>query len=443
MGKQFAFLLLLLSVVALSACAPGGETRDWDENTLIYANLSESGPDREAIDEFNRTHEDVQIEVRDYLTAEGKGDKTRLFTEIATGKIPDIIDLGRNVDASTTLLPYQRMARGGYLEDLWPWIENDAELGREALLEPPLKAAEVDGGLYIAFSAVMINTLAGAEHIVGDRTSWTLADLQEAFTSMPPDSTVLSYTFDRKSAFVYIACMCLDDYVDWETGQCSFDCEGFRKLVEFVASFPEQSIFEQIDTTDFEAVMAVNRECWEQLYSGRQMLEQTMIGRLEDVQYLDSKFDGKASFVGYPVEDGSIGSCFYISGKRLAMSSTCRNKEAAWEFLRRLFLPGGSAQSVDPIPVNRSDYELSKKCGISKTISNGFTPDYVIRAATAEETQRYEDLLNSITKIELCDKSVFDIVWECCSSYFAGDRTLDETVRMIENRVGLYVNENR
>ena len=75
------------------------------------------------------------------------------------GKGPDIIDMGFNRDALTTLLPYQRMARGGYLEDLWPYIENDPELGRDALLEPPLKAAEVEGGLYIAFPSVMINTL--------------------------------------------------------------------------------------------------------------------------------------------------------------------------------------------------------------------------------------------------------------------------------------------
>ena len=444
MKRRRVWMVLLAALLVLAGCKDaGGQQQEHSENILIYANLRESGSNREAIDEFNRTHEDVQIEVRDYLEAEGNGDRSRLLAEIISGKGPDIIDMGFTVDSLTTLLPYQRMARGGYLEDLWPYIENDPELGRGALLEPPLKAAEISGGLYIAFPSVRINTLVGAESIVGDRTSWTLEELREAFASMPPDSTVLSNAFSRRDAFVYIASMCLDDYVDWDAGTCSFDCENFRTLIEFVGSFPTHSIFDQISCTDYEALMAVNRDLAERLYGGRQMLSTQAIGRLQDVQHLDSIFDGKAAFVGYPVEDGSVGSSF-LPGHSLAMSSTCRNKEAAWDFLRQMFLPKGVREPWGPIPINRSDYELSKKCDISQGISDGFglAPDYIIRAATEEETRRYEDLICSIDKIELSDKTIFDIVQENLEPYFAGDRTLDETVAFIQNRVTLYINES-
>ncbi len=441
--KIVGVILLAAAALTLAACSAGGNARDWDEHTLVYANLSRDGPDREAIDDFNLAHTDVQIEVRDYIDAEGNVDKSRLLAEIVAGKGPDIIDMGHAVDAFTTLLPYQRLARAGYLEGLWPYIENDPELGREALLEPPLKAAEVDGGLYIAFPSVRINTLAGAESVVGDRTSWTLEELREVFASMPADSTVLSNGYTRRDAFAYISCMSLDSYVDWETGQCSFDCEGFRSLVEFAAGFPEESSSDSMDPTDFDAMMAMEKERVERLYGGRQMLQAPMIGRLQDVQFLDSQFGGKAAFVGYPVEDGSVGSSFFITGRILAMSSTCRNKEAAWDFLRQTFLPKGRRERSGPIPVNRSDYELSKKCDIGLVISNGPGPEYTMRAATAEETQRYEDLLNSIDKIELCDKTVFDIVQESLDAYFAGDKTLDEVIALIQNRVTLYVNENR
>ena len=53
------------------------------------------------------------------------------------------------------------MVQKGYLEDLWPYIENDPDLGREAVLEAPLKAAEVNGGLYMLFERVEIFTLIG------------------------------------------------------------------------------------------------------------------------------------------------------------------------------------------------------------------------------------------------------------------------------------------
>ena len=192
-------------------------------------------------------------------------------------------------------------------------------------------------------------------------------------------------------------------------------------------------------------MLEANRESLERFYGGQQMLQQEMIGRLQDIQHLDSIFGGKASFVGYPVEDGSVGSCFSIAGRSLAMSSACRNKEAAWDFLRQTFLPKGSKEAFGPIPINLRDYERSKACDVSTTISNVLGPDYdyVIRAATEDERQRYENLLNSIDKIDLCDKTIFDIVQELIGPYFAGDKTLDETIQLIQNRVGLYVNELR
>ena len=121
MKRRRVWMVLLAALLVLAGCKDaGGQQQEHSENILIYANLRESGSNREAIDEFNRTHEDVQIEVRDYLDAEGNGDRSRLLAEIISGKGPDIIDMGFTVDSLTTLLPYQRMARGGYLEDLWP-----------------------------------------------------------------------------------------------------------------------------------------------------------------------------------------------------------------------------------------------------------------------------------------------------------------------------------
>ena len=198
--KMLLPLFALIFISLLTACAPAGD-QDTDVTTLIYANLTKNNVDLAAVDRFNSTHKDVQIEVRDYLDEDGISGQDRLMTEMAAGKIPDIIDLGRGY-SSLSLLPYQVLARKGYLEDLWPYIENDPALGREGVLEAPLKAAEVDGGLYVLFDEVWINTLAGAESVVGDRMSWTLAELQEAFAAMPEESTILPYNFDKLDTFV-------------------------------------------------------------------------------------------------------------------------------------------------------------------------------------------------------------------------------------------------
>jgi ABC-type glycerol-3-phosphate transport system substrate-binding protein len=447
LNKKLIFLLIAtISIMGIAACTAGGNTRDWDEHTLVYANLSKDGPDREAIDTFNRTHEDVQIEVRDYYDEDGNSSKARLLTDLLAGKAPDIIDMGGRADVSTTLLPYRQMVQKGYLENLWPYIENDPELGREAVLEAPLKAAEVDGGLYTAFSDVIVNTLIGAESLVGNRSSWSLEELRETFGSMPPGATVLQPFFDRSTAFFYLFCMQLDDYVDWKTGQCSFDCEEFRASLEFVNDFFPKTV----DNLS-EATM---RDMFERMKSGQQMLMQTMFSHLLEVQYYDYLFGGQASFIGYPVEDGSVGSTFYICSRKLAMSSSCQNKEAAWEFIRQMYLPRYNrtticnADGADFIHINRADYELLKRADKSDPprLYVAKLPDgsqYEYHRATGEESQRYDDFINNIDKMELCDSEIFDIVSDASGPYFAGDKTLEETVKLVQNRVTLYVNENK
>lgn len=204
-----------------SAPAPGQEQEiDPDKEVLIYARTLPAdgvyGIDREIIDKFNRTHDGVQIVVKDYYGSEEGREQgreqgyERLRTEIATGQIPDIIDLAG--------IAYRQMVRKGYLEDLWPYIENDPALGRDGVLEAPLKAAGTGGKLYAAFGAVVIDTLVGSAEQVGDRTSWTFQELKDAFASMPEDATLLRFDTSRELVALTLMMLSMEDYVDWEWG---------------------------------------------------------------------------------------------------------------------------------------------------------------------------------------------------------------------------------
>lgn len=113
---------------------------------------------------------------------------------------PDIIDLAG--------ISYRQMVRKGYLEDLWPYIENDPALGRDGVLEAPLKAAEVDGGLYAAFGCVHINSLVGAESVVGKRAVYLyqrgIQMLSMADISRPSDMQILDAYYGQGGRSVLI-----------------------------------------------------------------------------------------------------------------------------------------------------------------------------------------------------------------------------------------------
>ncbi len=446
---KWKVFLLALAVCLLAACSAGGQ-KESEVTTLIYANLTEGGVDYSAVMRFNAAHKDVQVVIQNYFDEDDSRGQDRLLAEIAAGDMPDIIDLG-----PAGGLPYQRMARKGLLENLWPYIENDPELGREGVLEAPLKAAEVDGGLYVVFDKVCIQTLVGAESIVGNRYSWTIEELLDAYASMSEGSTIMEMDMLRKQdVFRRLFYLSAEDYVDWNTGECFYDSEQFRSTLEFINNnFPDE-ISNELAAMDTEELSA---ESMEWILSGRQMLSSTVLARPRNIQEIDTIFGagGRAAFVGYPTEDGSVGSYFYIRGRSLGMSTYCQHKEAAWDFLREVLLPQyNDIRSLDNpnvdkfhVPLNLNDYQLLKRYDMT-VISPDGAPYYMgpilrYHKATQEEVDRFDYLMNSIDKINLYDRKIYDIAYETASAYFAGDKTLDETVALLQNRVGLYVNEQR
>lgn len=438
--QQIIFAWIVLLVCSLTACSTVSQEDAPETSTLIYAALDMQYVDREAVSIFNRTHTDVQIEIWDYSSDDvnGKLGKDRLMTEIMAGNCPDILDLGSPLGYKNQL-PYQHLAEKGYLEDLWPYIEKDPELGRNGVMEAPLKAAEVNGGLYTVFAGVTINTLVGAESVVGDRYSWSLEELRAVFETMPENSVILPAYYTKSTMLFYMLGMDLESYIDWETGKCTFDSERFRSALKFVNSFPMEFDWNTVDTEE------VNEEWNSQILNGRQMLSSNfLMTHMQDIQIADAIFGGRAAFIGYPVEDYSVGSSFSTSFPRLAIAARCGNKEAAWEFIRRQLLPDEKSMKFSIIPINRQ--EFLRWCNELVDVEQPYAMAgrlIELHQTTEDEVNRFLHFYNRIEKINFWDTHVYEIVENSANPYFAGDRSLDDTVALIQNRVTLYVNENR
>ena len=460
--KKYIILLCAVLTLLLAACSADGQKRqitpdeldptlnqeiDPDKEILIYARTSPNDGawfNRQAVDEFNRSHDDIQILVKDYYSSEE--DKAqgyeRLRSEMAAGQVPDIIDLAG--------VSYYQSIQEGYLEDLWPYIENDPDLGRDGVLEAPLKAAEVNGGLYAAFGAVSVDTLLGTASQVGDRTSWTFQDIQDAFDAMPEGATLLQFDASREMVAGILMHLSVENYVDQEAGTCSFDSPGFRSMLEFASRFPTQKEVEA-ETAVFADDFAKWKEAEERFVSGLQMLDNSQYVALTSLQKLNARHGGRCAFIGYPVEDGSTGSIFRLTGQCIAMSSTCENKEAAWEFMRTVYTEpkDGTPDNNSAIPIWKVLYDKQKDTLMrteQEIVPFPLTQQQIVTVPplAEEEVRRFEDFINSIDKIELIgERDLFNLVLEVCAPCFSGDKPLDETVALVQNRVGLYLSEQK
>ena len=347
------------------------------------------------------------------------------------------------------------MAQKGYLEELWPYIENDPDLGREGVLEAPLKAAEVNGGLYMLFGDVSVNTLIGSRDMFGDRWGWTMEEMKEAFAAMPPGATVLQFDATQYKVFRTLMSPMLDQYVDWEAGECHFDNDDFRGMVEFLKLFPAECDA-RLKPKEIKKRIILDR------LDGLQMLETVSFVLVDNAQYYNNYFKSGTDYIGYPTADGSPGRSFVPLGSKLGMSSVCQNKEAAWEFMRKLILPRygrntGLLRAIDMeqirICVNRRDYEDAIYMALKRAkmykidyhpvppYSGG--PEWRFYYPVQEDADLYERVIATTTGFYWPNEALSDVVWDAIAPCLAGDRSVEDTIDMVQNRVGLYVNEQR
>ena len=64
-------------------------------------------------------------------------------------------------------------------------------------------------------------------------------------------------------------------------------------------------------------------------------------------------------------------------------------------------------------------------------------------APTQDQYGRFMKLYNRIKQIEFYDNTVGAILVDSTDAYFQGDKSLEDTVNLIQSRVSLYVNEHR
>ena len=415
-----------------------------------------------AVSRFNRSSTEYRIEVTDYSQfnnysssneADWNAGITRLQTELIAGNIPDILDL--------TLLSADRLGAKGILVDLYPYIDSDPEVNRSDLLESVLAAFEEDGKLYQTVSNFYVLTTVGLRDRVGDSMGWTMDQFNEAFRLLRednPESSPFQNFMTRDTILTFLLYLEMENYVDWGQGTCRLDSDSFTKLLEFVKSFPESFSWAGGDPDLDEDSKLLN---------GSQMMKQCNFTDFLSYQMNTAGMGGApCTFVGYPTESG-VGSMFAQVGSSYAISSACADKDAAWQFVRQLFLPEYQEQlSGYVFPTNRAVYEAMKQAAMSGQYERNPDGSYVLdddghrveadlgsvtaggrtyplHPATAEEIALTEEIIASTTHALRLDDSLAEIIHEGAAAFFADQKSVDETVKLMQSRAMLYVNEQR
>lgn len=301
---------------------------------------------------------------------------------MATGNAPDLLDLRQ--------IPVSAYINKGILEDLTPWFEA-SDLNEADYFASVIELTRNQGKCYSVVTSFSLGGIAADNSLTQGLSSWSFDEMQQI--------TDGNIEFSRPLQDLF----CFDN-------ESYFTTERITAILEFAKALRQQETSD--DGAAFDCIISgVDDVAW-----NRMMYQHTWP---EGVNYL-----------GYPSDDGTGLALKADLGIELAMVATSNNKAGAWEYIKYTLSEENQGLSYF-FPVRIASYD--KIC--SELLNEDGSQ------VTEEDIKACKELIESADIIVREDSSVLSIIEEEAAAYFAGDKTAEETAKIIQNRVQTYLSE--
>ena len=386
-----------------------------------------------AVHEFNMNSKEYRIEIHEYYGNPQVSNNTTsvvsaMNLEILSGDAPDII--------YGDIQLFANCEKRGLLTDLYSMMENDSVFNKDDVIPSILKICETDGHLYKLGTGFQLKGFVGAKSIIGDRTGWTVDEFNRLAESLPDKMTPL-IGYSQSELLDLSLSANMDSFVDFKTGTIRFDSDDFRSLLNYAKTYGEPD-------SDTDAIWP-NRS--EMIANGELAMYSTCINSPTSYANDVLTFGEPVSVTGYPSSESSTASCYM--GTMLAIYSGSDNKEAAWEFLKYFFTEEAqkALESKYQSPVLTSVFEeqIEKALNLDPNVGGSMLFDIsgYPTQISAEMAEGYRDLIYGMNSLGSYDYEIRDIVLEEAAPYFYDQKSADDVIALIQNRVQTLVDERQ
>ena len=446
--------------------------QDWENNdsgvALLTKKKAEEVPEKETIVvgtisgayslqsqavKFNKANSQYHISIKQYYDYNSSGENawqdalTKMNNDITSSNCPDIIDLSG--------LNAEQLAAKDVFEDLNPYLEKSSVVNREDFIENILNVYTFNDTLVSIPSNFSMQTIVGSTEMVGEKSGWTL-DEMIALSEAHPDAEI----FDKVSKRDIMQAMMMfneDAFIDWSTGECSFDSDEFKKMLEFVNHFPDEVDWQQDGPSTPTRIQ-----------NGEVLLDTAYLGDFDEIQLYEEIFQGKATCIGFPTMDGKGGHAL-SAGNAYAIAGKSSHKDGAWAFIESILTEEENGRYWNGFPTMKSkldamieeatkvEYLTDENGEVVKDengeaiiaggthgigYEDGWSYDY--RKPTQEEVDVVLALMEEARPVSYSgEDEVMKIINEEAEGYYSGQKSVDEVAGIIQSRVHIYVSESR
>ena len=433
--KTFKTIALLLvgtvSSLLLMGCGEidtGTNTSAWEKETaavvaeepeteIILGDIGGASTLQEAVADFNGKNDGITIIIHDYCEENISDGISCLYDDILTGKGPDIIIF------STDEMDVEVLTEKGAIENLIPYLEKSDVIGEEDIVDSAYQVLTADGGLYMLPTNFVLYTLITKEKWCSNKENFTFEEALRAVRECEEDPMI------SRDLFLQEGAIC---------GGYSGETEDNRleQYIKIAEQLPQQAMFQTNDLLMREGKIPFNLEC---------------IGDMQQYLYKKSIWGEDAVYTGFPGAEGK--GRIFIFDNCFAINSQSTHKEEAWKFVESYFTEEGQKTIApnwnfsilqDVLDQQLSDsrkqeyYQTSdgkrEKLPIL-TYEIGGTYENVY-AAQDEDIQDVREMINNTKVMQRSDLPFIGITQEETLYYFNGEKSIEETVAAIRNRIG-------
>lgn len=407
------------------------EEGESDQLTVSLGVMTMEQEIRNAVTAFNRYQDRVRIVpvvyVEEYDFDSGY---ERLNLDVIRGKAPDLICTGG--------IDFEILANKGAFADLYGFMEKDRECGREIFLPSVLKACETGEHLYNIAPAFSLYSMWGSGSLVQGRRGVGMEELIRLLEENDGSVNSIYGLGGDESVLRTLCSQAMGEYIDWEKGTCDFT-EEFCRLLEFAKEYRG---------TQIESLYGAIR-------GGDILLTLGYINSVEDYRLESELYGEKVQCIGYPTTEGT-GSSIQLLGSTLAVNAKAAHPEEAWEFLRYYLLQGYHGSGF-PVVKEQFDRMLAESMEeliaesedgsgtVMKIYYSEWQNDVSITVPHADQADvdAVRELVDSAEGRFKYYNAIQAIIDEEAESYFQGQKTVEDVVKLIQNKVQLYLDENR
>lgn len=384
---------------------------------------------RNAVVEFNKSNSDYIIKVVDYWNGNEELSINNMYNDILAGKGPDIIKMDNYIDDVM-------LGQKGVLEDLNIYLDKSSVIGKEDIVESIYQSLLYGDKLYILPSNFEMDTMITKKKWLSEAEGWSVNNL----LSILEKEEITEFSLNKDYVLYYYVLSCVE-----LTGNAEddiLDTDILRKYLELANYMPDITVYNPED--------AVRRE-------GKMLFETYGIYCMNTYMYAKASWGEDSIFAGFPDAKGN--GTMIIPKNGYGICSRSLYKEKAWEFIENFFeddwqekiTPNYDFSTVSEVLDMQLETSMKfevytdgegkkQEIPILEYPSGG---EYIqVYAARENDVNDLKNMINGTEIVRRNKSYIIKIVQEEAAYYFSGQKSIDDVIKIIENRVGLFIRQN-